>query len=45
MFTTTSNVFTVTTRGRSQATGLEVEMIVVVDRSTLPVRIIEYREQ
>lgn len=45
LFTTTSNVFTVTSRGRSIASGLEVEMIVVVDRSTLPVRIIEYREQ
>jgi len=45
LFTTTSNVYTVTARGRSNASGLEVEMIVVVDRSTLPVRIIEYREQ
>ena len=45
MFTTTSNVFTVTARGRSNASGLEVEMIVVVDRSSLPVRILEYREQ
>lgn len=40
-----SNVFTITSRGRSQGTGLEVEIIVVVDRSTLPVTIIEYREQ
>lgn len=45
MFTTTSNVFTVTSRGRAHGSGLEVEMIVVVDRSTLPVRILEYREQ
>ncbi|MHC5024805.1 MAG: hypothetical protein ACYTGG_13025 [Planctomycetota bacterium] len=45
LFTTQSNVFTVTTTGRSAASGLEVEIIAVVDRSTLPVRIIEYREQ
>ncbi|MCZ6836322.1 MAG: type II secretion system protein GspK [Planctomycetota bacterium] len=45
LFTTTSNIYTVTSRGISKASGLEVEMIVVVDRSTLPVRIIEYREQ
>jgi uncharacterized membrane protein YgcG len=41
----TSNVFTITSRGRAQATGLEVEITVVVDRSTLPARILEYREQ
>ena len=44
-FDTISNVFTVTSRGRSFASGLEVEIIAVVDRSTVPVRIIEYREQ
>ena len=44
-FTTTSNVFTISSRGRSQASGLEVEIIAVVDRSTVPVRILEYREQ
>jgi type II secretory pathway component PulK len=42
---TTSQVFTITSRGRAQATGLEVEITVVVDRSTLPARILEYREQ
>lgn len=40
-----SQVFTITSRGRAQATGLEVEITVVVDRSTLPARILEYREQ
>lgn len=44
-FDTRSNVFTVSSRGRADASGLEVEMIAVVDRSTVPVRIIEYREQ
>ena len=44
-FDTTSNVFTVTSRGRSRASGLEVEIVAVVDRSTVPVRILEYREQ
>ncbi|MBL9119417.1 MAG: general secretion pathway protein GspK [Phycisphaerae bacterium] len=42
---TTSQVFSITSRGRAQATGLEVEMTVIVDRSTLPARILEYREQ
>ena len=41
---TTSNVYTICSRGRSQATGAEVEIIAVVDRSTVPVRILEYRE-
>jgi type II secretory pathway component PulK len=44
-FTTTSNVFTISSRGRSGASGLEVEIVAVVDRSTVPVRILEYREQ
>lgn len=44
-FTTQSNVYTISSRGRSDATGQEVEIIAVVDRSTIPVRIIEYREQ
>jgi DNA uptake protein ComE-like DNA-binding protein len=42
---TQSYVFTVTSRGRSASTGLEVEITAVVDRSTLPARILEYREQ
>jgi len=45
IFTTSSNVYTVTSRGQSAASGLEVEIIAVVDRSTLPIRILEYREQ
>jgi hypothetical protein len=45
IFTTRSNVYTISARGRSHGIGLEHEMIVVVDRSTVPARIIEYREQ
>lgn len=44
-FDTVSSVFTVVSRGRAAASGLEVEIIAVVDRSTIPVRILEYREQ
>ncbi len=44
-FDVVSNVFTIASRGRSLSTGIEVEIVAVVDRSTLPVRIIEYREQ
>jgi type II secretory pathway component PulK len=40
-----SQVFTITSRGRSESTGLEVEITAVVDRSTIPARILEYREQ
>jgi len=42
---TQSHVFTVTSTGRSASTGLEVEITAVVDRSSLPARILEYREQ
>lgn len=42
---TQSYVFTITSRGRSNSTGLEVEITVLVDRSELPARILEYREQ
>ncbi|MHC4415340.1 MAG: hypothetical protein ACYS0G_08660 [Planctomycetota bacterium] len=42
---TTSNVYSICSKGRSWAGGVEVEIIAVVDRSTLPVRILEYREQ
>jgi hypothetical protein len=45
LFTTSSAVYTISSRGRSVASGLEVEIIAVVDRSTVPIRIIEYREQ
>ncbi|MCH2137714.1 MAG: type II secretion system protein GspK [Phycisphaerales bacterium] len=43
-FSTRSNVYTITSRGFSAATGQEVEIVMVVDRSTLPVRILEVRE-
>ncbi len=42
---TTSSVYTISSRGRSWSGGTEVEITVVVDRSTLPIRILEYREQ
>ena len=45
LLTTTSNVYTITSRGKSASGDVEVEIIAVVDRSTIPVRIIEYREQ
>jgi hypothetical protein len=45
LFTTTSNVFTVSVRGRSTVSAMEIEIIAVVDRSSVPVRILEYREQ
>lgn len=44
IFTTSSNVYTISSRGRS-VSGIEVEIIAVVDRSSVPVRILEYREQ
>ena len=34
-----SNVYTITCRGRDEATGIEVEMTATVDRSTLPATI------
>jgi type II secretory pathway component PulK len=40
-----SNVYTISAVGRAWAGGAEVEIIAVVDRSVLPVRILEYREQ
>lgn len=39
-----SNVYTIASRGRAASTGAEAEMVVVVDRSELPARILEYRE-
>ncbi len=42
---TTSSVYAISSRGRSWSGGIEVEITAVVDRSTLPVRILEYREQ
>ena len=44
-FDVRGNVFTISSRGRSASTGMEIEIVVVVDRSTIPVRILEYREQ
>lgn len=40
----TSNVYTISSRGRAASTGTEVELVVVVDRSTSPVTFIEVRE-
>lgn len=40
----TSNVYLISSRGRSGSTGTEVEMVVVVDRSTSPVSFVEVRE-
>ncbi len=37
LFTTRSNVYIVTSRGRDELTGLEVEIVATLDRSTLPV--------
>lgn len=42
---TTSSVYSITCVGRSASGGVETEITVVVDRSTLPIRILEYREQ
>ena len=39
-----SNVFSITSRGKA-STGQEVEIYVLLDRSTLPVQILEYREE
>ncbi len=44
LFDTSSNVFMICARGRSAATDEVAEINMVVDRSTLPVRILEYRE-
>ncbi|MEX2219385.1 MAG: type II secretion system protein GspK [Phycisphaerales bacterium] len=43
LLTVRSNVFTVTCRGRDLRTGLEVEMIATLDRSSLPVVIKDLR--
>jgi type II secretory pathway component PulK len=43
LFCTRSNVYTVNSRGRDQRTGLEVEMMVTLDRSTVPVVVKEVR--
>jgi hypothetical protein len=45
LFCTKSNVFTISCLGRATGSGVEQEIIAIVDRSTLPVTILEYREQ
>ena len=45
LFDTQSNVFTISSLGRAPGSGVEQEIIAIVDRSTLPVTILEYREQ
>ena len=44
-FDVRSAVHVVSSIGRSAATGAEVEIVAVIDRSTVPLRILEYREQ
>jgi DNA uptake protein ComE-like DNA-binding protein len=39
-----SSVYTISSRGRSASSGVEAEMVVMVDRSSVPARILEYRE-
>lgn len=39
-----SSVYTISSRGRSASSGAEAEIVVVVDRSTPPTQILEYRE-
>ena len=43
--TTGGSVFSITSRGMSQVGDVETAMYVVVDRSTLPIQILEYREE
>ena len=45
LFDTRSSVFTVSVRGEGGGSGVQHEIIATVDRSTLPVTILEYREQ
>ena len=40
-----SDVYTITSKGRALSNGAECEMIVTVDRSVSPTRILSYREQ
>lgn len=44
-FCTRADVFVIASRGRSDVSDAETEIVCVVDRSTVPVRILEYREQ
>ena len=43
--TTGGTVFSITSRGMSDVGDVETAMYVVVDRSTLPIQILEYREE
>ena len=45
LFDTQSNVYSISCVGRANGSGVEQEIIAIVDRSTLPVTILEYREQ
>lgn len=40
----TSSVYTIACRGKARSSGVEAEMVVSVDRSEVPARILEYRE-
>jgi len=44
-FTARSNVYTISSQGVSGGSGADCEIIATVDRSTVPVRILEYREE
>ena len=45
LFDTKSNVYTISSLGKTEGSGIEQEIIAIVDRSTIPVTILEYREQ
>ena len=45
LYDTKSNVYSISCLGRAEGSGVEQEIIAIVDRSTLPVTILEYREQ
>ena len=45
LFDTKSNVYSISCLGHAEGSGVEQEIIAIVDRSTLPVTILEYREQ
>lgn len=40
-----SNVYVITSRGRAQTGRTEVELVVTIDRSELPIRVIDYLER
>jgi hypothetical protein len=45
LFCTNSNVYSISCLGQATGSGVKQEIIAIVDRSTLPVTILEYREQ